>query len=39
MEWKLEPEEIFATGANEATGAPEVLVSWKGLPEEEATWE
>lgn len=38
LEWLAVPEEVYATGVNEVTEAKEALISWKGLPPEEATW-
>lgn len=38
-EWMIEPESVFAYQTNPTTGDYEALVSWKGLPEEDATWE
>ncbi|KAA0057268.1 Ty3/gypsy retrotransposon protein [Cucumis melo var. makuwa] len=38
-EWITQPEEVYAYRKNQATKEWEVLVSWKGLPPHEATWE
>ena len=37
-EWKAVPQEVFSYQKNEK-GGWEVLMSWKGLPHHEATWE
>ncbi|TYK23172.1 Ty3/gypsy retrotransposon protein [Cucumis melo var. makuwa] len=38
-EWITQTEEVYAYRKNQATKEWEVLVSWKGLPPYEATWE
>ncbi|TYK28129.1 Transposon Ty3-G Gag-Pol polyprotein [Cucumis melo var. makuwa] len=38
-EWITQLEEVYAYRKNQATKEWEVLVSWKGLPPHEATWE
>ncbi|KAA0037567.1 Ty3/gypsy retrotransposon protein [Cucumis melo var. makuwa] len=38
-EWITQPEEVYSYRKNPATKEWEALVSWKGLPPHEATWE
>lgn len=37
-EWRASPEEVYGYLKNKA-GGWDVLVSWKGLPRHDATWE
>lgn len=39
FEWIAEPNQVSAVHTNDQTGLEEILVSRKGLPKDEATWE
>ena len=38
-EWLTQPKEVFGNQKNLTSKKWEVLISWKGLPPHEATWE